>query len=363
LPIQRPIAISSTPVGISAKTREHRIVRRLAVALGLVIVGAVIGLGCSHAGVFRCESSGQCQDGELQGVCTDAGYCAFDDESCASGLEYGALADPELAGTCVPVDDGTGSSDELGSDSTTTSSTSSSEGPPVTSDETGHEVVCPQGLGGPCEPEDPCALAGICDPDGICVPTEVVTCNEPPGPCDSLPGECRPDGGCTYQTVPPGDECQDGDPCTVGDWCDDAGECVPGQACPQGDECQTVECTKEGCSYSAAPDGTPCGEGAANRCCGGACVDISSDTLHCGGCNTECFKGQECESVEVTAMCPDSPAATSGRCRCELSDDQCPLGQLCRTQAPYTGRCAPSSAMSCDGAFVEVQLCPNYCSY
>jgi hypothetical protein len=352
-----------TPVGIPAKTRDHRAVRRLAAALGSVIVGAVIGHGCSHAGVFRCESSGQCQDGERQGVCTDAGYCAFDDESCASGLEYGGLADPELAGTCVPVGDGTGTSDEPGSDSTSATTSSSSEGTPVTSDETGHEVVCPQGLGGPCEPEDPCALGGICDPDGICVPTEVVTCNEPLEPCRSSRGQCQPDGSCAYPLAPPMSECEDGDPCTEGDWCSDAGECVSGPSCPQGDECQAVECTKEGCSYSAVPDGTSCGEVSALRCCGGQCVDISSDPQNCGGCNTECFMGQECESVELTGMCFDSPADTTGRCRCAESDDECPVGQLCRTQAPYVGRCAPSDAMGCDGVFVEVQLCPNYCTY
>jgi hypothetical protein len=333
-------------------------VRGLAAALGWAIAGAVIGLGCSHAGVFRCESSEQCQDGERQGVCTEAGYCAFDDESCASGLEYGGLADPELAGTCVPIGGGTGSSGgETGSDTTT----SSSDGPPVTSDESGPGPAC--GLGESCDPEDPCALAGTCDAAGACVPTEFVTCNAPLEPCRSPRGECQPDGSCAYPLASPMSECQDGDPCSVGDSCSVEGICVPGPTCPNGDACQTVECTRDGCVYGAALDGTACGAVAAQRCCGGACVDISSDPLHCGGCNAACFTDQACESVEATTMCPEHPPDTTGRCRCGLADDECPEGQLCRAQAPYPGRCAPSDAMACDGVFVQVDLCPNYCAY
>jgi hypothetical protein len=346
-------------VGIPAKTRDHRGVRRLAAALGTILAGVVLGLACSHAGTFRCDSSADCKDGERQGVCTEVGWCAFEDQSCESDLAYGELAAPALAGTCVPVS-GTGTSG-VGSGSAV--ATSSSEGTPVTSDESGIQPPCPAGVGGPCEPEDPCAVGGLCDADGECVPTGVIVCNAPPGPCSSPQGQCQPDGSCEYPPLPAESECEDGDPCTLGDQCDGQGRCVAGPACPIVDECQVGECTDEGCAYAPLPDGTQCGEDAADRCCGGECVDISSDEDHCGGCNTACAVNQECEPVEATAECMDGPPETSGRCRCAMADDECPLGQICRTQLPYAGRCAPTGAAGCDGVFVEVQLCPNYCSY
>lgn len=338
--------------------------QRLAAALGSILAGVVIGLGCGPAGVFVCESSEQCHDGARQGVCTEAGYCAFDDPSCESELAYGELAAPELAGKCVAVDGGTGASEGPGSsESSSSSSSSSSEDPSITGDETSPTPACGAGPGTPCEPADPCAVGGMCDASGACVPIGVVTCNAPPGPCASSQGQCQPDGSCAYPPAPPKTECEDGDPCTVGDRCDDAGTCMPGALCPNAGECQLGACTAEGCVYGPAVDGSSCGAALADRCCGGTCVDISSDPAHCGGCGSACVDGQECESVEVTAECPDAPAATSGRCRCAMVDDQCPQGQLCRTQTPYAGRCAPSDAMACAGVLVEVDLCPNYCAY
>lgn len=366
-PDARVLATSLGSVGIPAKTRDHGRVRRLAAVLGSILAGAVIGLGCSHAGVFECESSEQCQDGTRAGVCTEAGYCAFEDESCESDLAYGALAVPELAGKCVPVGGGTesgtssgpGSSDEPSS----SSSSSSSEGPAITGDETGPTTGCAGGMGTPCEPADPCALGGTCDASGSCVPTGVITCNAPPAPCFSPEGQCQPDGSCAYPPAPPMSECEDGDLCTVGDLCDGMGTCTPGALCPNAGECQFAACVADGCVYSQAVDGSSCGAALAERCCGGECVDISSDPSNCGGCGSACVDGQECESVELTVDCQDAPPATSGRCRCGMADDQCPLGQLCRTEPPYAGRCAPSDAMACDGVLVEVQLCPNYCGY
>lgn len=345
-----------------AKTRDHGGVRRLAAALGSILAGTVIGLGCGPAGVFQCESSEQCNDGARQGVCTEAGYCAFEDESCESDLAYGELAAPELAGKCVPAGSGTGTSGDPDT-SESSSSSSSSESTSSSVDDTGPTPACAGGVGSPCEPDEPCALGGTCDANGSCVPTGVITCNAPPGPCDSPQGECQPDGSCAYPPAAPMSGCEDGDPCTVGDLCDGAGACLPGSLCPDAGECQFGACMAEGCVYGPSVDGSPCGAAAADRCCGGTCVDISSDPQHCGGCGSACADGQDCESVEVTAECPDAPAATSGRCRCAMASDECPLGQVCRTVSPYAGRCTPESSANCEGDFVEVQLCPNYCAY
>lgn len=110
-------------------------------------------------------------------------------------------------------------------------------------------------------------------------------------------------------------------------------------------------------------DGNSCGPNAADRCCGGVCVDISTDTNHCGGCGTSCADGLECESVDTTNTCELAPANTSGRCRCQAANAQCPLGQLCRTVAPYTNRCVPAGNANCTSAFVGQSSCPSFCAY
>ena len=44
-----------------------------------------------------------CRRGDEAGVCEPTGYCSFADARCEAGVRrYGALADDELAGTCVP---------------------------------------------------------------------------------------------------------------------------------------------------------------------------------------------------------------------------------------------------------------------
>lgn len=331
-------------------------------AWGLGLVGWLA--GCSSPQFHRCQDDAQCLDGRRHGVCAAGGHCAFDDQTCASGLVYGELVEPGLAGECVPADEGTqtgasgsGSGSGHGSAAETSGSSASPPG-----DDTATTPDCPAGVGGPCQPEDPCAVVGTCNDEGTCIPTGFVECDTPPGPCHEPSGECLPGIGCQYALLPASTSCEDGDPCTVGDACDDAGACVPGPMCPNDDPCQAAECSPEGCAFTPLPDGSACGMTSALRCCGGSCVDVSSDAGHCGGCGSACAAGQMCESVGATAQCDDSPADTSARCRCSESA-HCPLGQICRTVIPYAGRCAPEGNANCDGVMVPVDLCPNYCGY
>lgn len=311
----------------------------------------------------RCDDDEQCRDGTRLGVCAAGGHCAFLDDGCSSGYAYGDEVDPQVAGQCVPSIDGTGTS-ELGSSSVGPGSSSgdvaTSIGPPPSDDTLGAD--CPAGVGGPCQPDDPCATLGVCNDAGACIPTDAIPCDDPPSPCHAARGECQPDLGCIYPPLPMGTSCDDGDPCTVDDACDGAGSCTSGEECPSTDPCEASQCEGGGCVSVPLPDGASCGTLPSERCCSGACVDISTDDAHCGGCNSPCAPGRACESVAETANCELAPADTSGRCNC-IETAECPLGQLCRTQAPYLYRCAPSTSNNCDGVMVEVQLCPNYCDY
>lgn len=111
-----------------------------------------------------------------------------------------------------------------------------------------------------------------------------------------------------------------------------------------------------GATCASLPDGASCGPKDSDRCCSGACVDISSDASHCGGCDTSCDASKTCEPVEQTA-CGTAPADTSGRCTC-TTNAQCPLNQVCDAN-----RCSPDSTANCDGVFIDVPSCPNYCAY
>jgi hypothetical protein len=68
------------------------VVKRLVLVLGLA--------ACGEPQPYACEGNLDCRLPGMQGVCTDFGFCAFADSSCASGLRYHESAG-DLAGVCV----------------------------------------------------------------------------------------------------------------------------------------------------------------------------------------------------------------------------------------------------------------------
>lgn len=286
----------------------------------------------------------------------------------------------------------------------------------------GGSGVCSSGVCGECSGDVECETSDLCVKgrrcvSGACVGGTPPVCNDPPDACHEMNGTCDPaDGECDYAPVLNGTACDDGDMCTNGETCT-AGVCMGGTAlncddqevcttdscnpatgcvntpntlvCDDGDLCTyndrcgggtcaglTIQCNDDACtdrecngtsqcSELAAANGSSCGSAAADRCCGGTCVDISSNVNHCGGCNVGCQAPFACESVSATSQCSSSPAATTGRCRCNADNNHCPLGQVCRTFTPYTNRCAPAGAANCGGgaSFVDLTMCPNYCGY
>ena len=141
--------------------------------------------------------------------------------------------------------------------------------------------------------------------------------------------------------------------------------CNVPEDCPNTNTCVTMACTNNECIPTTLADGASCGANAADRCCGGTCVNIASDEQNCGGCGLACAVGRTCEGVGATTQCGIKPAATSGRCTCAGATSECPDQQICRTVTPYANRCSPSVVNDCAAGevLVDVSSCPNFCKY
>lgn len=360
----------------------------------LTLAVLMLSAGCLRGATYDCEVDAQCvRPDDQEGECIE-GWCAYYDPDCRSELRFSVNSAPDVAGTCVNNGD-SGTSDDSssippvtmpssGSTSMVTDSGSgsvaSSTGPcliacdnapsacfgPVsacaaTADDCEYSPL-PQGV--VCNDGDPCTETSACSGLGACLGESETVCDDPPSTCFLPVGDCDSQtGDCGYTPRAEGSACEDGNPCTVGDTCDGAGGCAPGPVCPAINPCNPQTCRGSVCVEGTAPDGTSCGPAAASRCCGGACVNISNDEDHCGGCNTACVAPQVCETVSITDTCSLQPGNTTGRCRC-LGGLDCPRDQTCRAGEPNrNGRCAPEVAGECAGDFQNIEGCPNYCWY
>ncbi len=230
-------------------------------------------------------------------------------------------------------------------------------------------------------------MSGSCS-QGTCVGcTDAADCDDG-NPCTT---EACTNQMCTYANNT--NTCNDGNACTYGDACS-AGRCSGtaitctsnacvtrtcngtascaqtfhnGASCADdGNACTTDTCNASGtCTHPTRANGASCGGNPANRCCGGSCVNLSTNRSHCGGCGTACDPGFACESIATTNSCSNHNANVSGRCRCNGANAQCPRGQLCRTVSPYTNRCTPASVSNCASGQNDVMLnsCPDFCRY
>lgn len=346
-----------------------------------------------------CRSNGRCEPNETGGVecfynvATNGGACTQPDESagiCADGLCTGCDVDDDCrsADACV-----TGSRCVAGA--CTPGERTVCDSPPACGEATGTcDAVtgecsyAPLLDGTTCDDDNMCTTGETCT-GGVCMGGTDVDCDDS-NVCTT--DTCAPATGCanTANTLP----CDDGDLCTFADVCGGgtcggtaitctsetcvARSCNGTATCNEIPAASSVACASDGnactadfcngagqCAHTALANGTSCGGAAAQRCCGGSCVNISSNESHCGGCFTACATGLQCESVSVTSACSPSPANTTGRCRCQMANAQCPRNQICRTVSPYTDRCAPPQPSACapGTTLVEIGGCPDYCAY
>lgn len=134
-------------------------------------------------------------------------------------------------------------------------------------------------------------------------------------------------------------------------------------------------------------DGTTCATG---TCCGGACVDTTSDRANCGGCGKACSGVNTCISGVCRLEGGVPPIATTGTQSCgpgltscgggcvDISSDPsncgscgnvCPAAQSGFVSACASGSCfferAPASCASglasCGGDCVDTSSDPNHC--
>ncbi len=332
-----------------------------------------------------CTTSDACMEGDCVGSapldCDDQNACTDDGCDPTTGCTHTDNADPCDDGNACTLQDNCS-----GGLCTPGSALDCNDGNPCTADACDPATGCTH----TSVPDDTtCTFAGGLS--GICLQGACVGCADD-ADCDD--GNACTTATCVNQTCTYANNtntCNDGNACTYSDHC--AGGVCAGTAitcssnacvtrtcngtatCAQtfhngascaddGNACTNDVCNASGtCTHPTRANGSSCGSNSANRCCGGSCVNISTNESHCGGCNTACSSGLTCETVANTTSCSPHPANTSGRCRCNGSNAQCPRSQVCRTVTPFNNRCAPSSASNCASVFVDVSSCPNYCRY
>lgn len=135
------------------------------------LAGLAIAIGCLTGRGYECEGDEECLE-SADGVCAADAWCAYPNDDCDSGLEYGPHAPPSVAGECVerPQDDGVADGATSSSDDTAGSGDGDED----------------SGDSGEPEPVDTCA-------DGVVDPGE---------DCDD--GNREPGDGCHPLCVDPG---------------------------------------------------------------------------------------------------------------------------------------------------------------
>jgi hypothetical protein len=138
--------------------------------------------------------------------------------------------------------------------------------------------------------------------------------------------------------------------------------------CPAGDVCYGNSCVRLQCA-AGVDDGKLCGFGPnkSGTCCGGACVDPTSDPNNCGTCGTVCpsglcgggFPGQNACIPPPGGSCqfPCPPGMTCAGGQCEPSACQGPFGSCAATDGNPGACCFLGFGQTCADLGTDVQNC------
>jgi hypothetical protein len=285
-------------------------------------------------------------------------------------------APPDAGTDSGSSSDGMAGSSSGGSGGSSGASSGSSSGGDVSSSGSSGSSTTPPGVPG-CAgvPGSGCTLAdgsqGVCSTCGTCVdyatpyglncPVSSCASAETLSYCtlsDGSPGAC-----CNGSCVNPETDKNNCNFC--GEVCPGTSECSQGSctaactasgpmACPSGSVCVGGSYCAHG-SCAGVPDGEACTDPSGHfLCCGGACIDATSDPNNCGKCGTKCASGT-CGRAAVfvgggfTVDTVCVPPPLNGKTSCSVKGG-CPAGQkclgsycvtpLCNAAAPPTLFCA-----------------------
>ena len=197
--------------------------------------------------------------------------------------------------------------------------------------------------GDECLDGDPCTVADHCE-EGICVGQALNCDDENPCTVDSCDGV----GGCVHE--PASQLCDDEDPCTLGDVCQE-GACV-GSAiltCDDKNPCTADSCSDSGCVYE--PIEAPCDDANActteDACSAGACMGVPVACDDENLCTTDlCDEASGCVNTPNTQPCTDGSVCTVGDMCSEGSCQEGPTALVCDDGNPCTDdSCGPSGCV------------------
>ena len=227
-------------------------------------------------------------------------------------------------------------------------------------DETCQNGVCTDGPDPICDDDNVCT-SDSCNPSTGCIHSpaqEGVSCSDnnicngletcqggvcrSDGPLDCNDGDdctfesCHPVNGCQYTAAPDGTACGDNKDCSGSEACIN-GMCLPGTGavCDDGNSCTDDQCIPgTGCVYNNYPTSTPCDDG--NVCTtGDNCV-----AGICTGSAVNCDDNNLCTE--------DSCDLAAGCIHTQLADGTACGGGMCGQAVCVQGLCEPVSGSGCE---------------
>ena len=310
-------------------------------------------------------------------VCDDGKPCTISDRCDKGSCKAGAakVCDDNNVCTVDVCNPSNGNCDV----SPAPSGTSCDDGNKCTTGETcktkGKYGYCGGGKQKNCNDNDKCTTDACDVTTGQCKNTPVNGCGGNCAKDGDCPQNicaymfCGKNGKCAYKPLG-GQQCDDGNPCTIKDYCAKKGACsgYP-KTCASNNPCATGVCEANtgNCINTPANDGGSCNDGNActanETCAGGKCGDgVPKDCSDNNACTTD-----QCSSKTGNCSHNNKPAGTG------CSDgDACTTGDACASGAclPGTPKTCndgePCTADSCDGnsgncSYTKIPGCGGYC--